>query len=61
MRAKFVQNPVLLKALLDTKNKTLIECNPHDLLWANGLKVTRMLKMGPNGKVVTFWETYFVE
>ena len=38
--AKFVQNPVLLKALLDTKSKTLIECNPHDLVWTNGLKLT---------------------
>ena len=41
VRAKFVQNPILLKVPLDTKNRTIIECrpNPHDLLWASGFSI----------------------
>ena len=29
VQAKFVQNPIWLKAPLDTKSRTLIECRPN--------------------------------
>ena len=35
--AKFQNNPLLKKRLLDTGNKTLIECNPSDPYWGIGL------------------------
>ena len=40
VKAKFEQNDNLLTKLLNTGNKTLIQCNPHDKLWANGLRLT---------------------
>lgn len=33
---KFCQNPSLRKSLLDTKDKELVECNPHDRYWGIG-------------------------
>ena len=40
IRAKFEQNQELHQEIMKTDNKTFIECNPHDLYWANGLKMT---------------------
>ena len=40
LRAKFEQNPPLLQELMDTGNKVLIHCNPHDKKWSNGLGMT---------------------
>jgi ribA/ribD-fused uncharacterized protein len=42
--AKFDQNDALKSELLDTKNKTIVECNPHDLLWSCGLKLSQVDK-----------------
>ena len=36
IEAKFVQNPSLLRLLVCTGDKTLVECS-YDRLWANGL------------------------
>lgn len=35
--AKFTQNPRLLKALMETVNKTLVEASPWDSVWGIGL------------------------
>ena len=37
--AKFAQCPTLKNDLLDTKNKIIIQCNPYDTLWTNGMKI----------------------
>ena len=34
--AKFVQNPIILKLLISTGNKCLVEC-AYDKLWGNGI------------------------
>ena len=34
------QNPLLLQELMDIGNKVLIQCNPHDKKWSNGLRMT---------------------
>lgn len=36
-RAKFTQNPKLLKVLLSTGNKELVEASPEDKIWGIGL------------------------
>jgi conserved hypothetical protein, ribA/ribD-fused len=36
-KAKFTQNPILLKALIDTKDTTLVEASPYDTIWGVGL------------------------
>lgn len=36
-REKFRQNPVLLKALLDTEDRVLVEASPYDRVWGIGL------------------------
>jgi ribA/ribD-fused uncharacterized protein len=35
--AKFIQNNGLRKKLLATKNSTLVEANPKDIIWGVGL------------------------
>jgi len=35
--AKFTQNPVMLKELLATDGKTLVEASPEDTIWGIGL------------------------
>lgn len=37
---KFSQNPTLLKALLDTNDKILVEASPTDTIWGIGLSIT---------------------
>ena len=37
VRAKFVQNPDLMKELLSTGNAVLAECSPYDKVWGIGL------------------------
>ena len=39
-REKFRQNTSLKQQLINTGEKSIIQCNPHDLFWANGLKMT---------------------
>lgn len=39
-RAKFTQNPELLKALLATAGTTLVEASPYDKVWGIGLLET---------------------
>ena len=39
-REKFQQNTSLKQQLINTAEKSIIQCNPHDLFWANGLKMT---------------------
>lgn len=36
-REKFMQNPALLKALLDTEDTVLVEASPYDRVWGIGL------------------------
>lgn len=36
-REKFSQNPVLLAALLDTRETTIVEASPYDRIWGIGL------------------------
>ena len=36
IEAKFVQNPQIMQALLETGNKTLVECT-KDYLWGTGV------------------------
>ncbi|TKR61361.1 hypothetical protein L596_028479 [Steinernema carpocapsae] len=58
---KFMQNPVLRRALLDTKDSTLVECSPSDRFWGIGrgiddeLAIDRSQWMGRNqqGAVLT--------
>ena len=40
VKAKFEQNPTLKSDLLKTDDKVIIECNPHNHFWANGLRLT---------------------
>lgn len=35
--AKFTQNPVMLKALMDTGDNLLVEASPYDKIWGIGL------------------------
>jgi ribA/ribD-fused uncharacterized protein len=37
--AKFTQNPELLKNLINTGTKLIIDCNAHDIFWGNGLSI----------------------
>ena len=37
--AKFRQNPDLLKKLKATGTRSLIECNPHEKFWGNGMSL----------------------
>ena len=39
-REKFQQNTSLKQQVIFTGEKSIIHCNPHDLFWANGLKMT---------------------
>jgi ribA/ribD-fused uncharacterized protein len=39
IEAKFGQNPLLRKELLDTGNNMIVECNKHDRFWSNGLSL----------------------
>lgn len=44
--AKFEQNPILKKALLDTGDATLIENSPSDAYWGCGKSGTGLNKLG---------------
>ena len=39
VNAKFAQCSTLKNDLLDTKDKLIIQCNPYDTMWSNGLKM----------------------
>ena len=39
IREKFLQNPTVAKALMDTKDKTLVECS-FDKIWGNGIPLS---------------------
>ena len=39
VRAKFNQNPACMEYLKSTAPKLLVEANPHDQEWANGLSI----------------------
>jgi ribA/ribD-fused uncharacterized protein len=42
--AKFSENVILKKLLLDTGDKIIVECSPYDDIWGNGLNITDTLK-----------------
>ncbi|AYV85178.1 MAG: hypothetical protein Satyrvirus6_10 [Satyrvirus sp.] len=44
-RLKFEQNPDLLKRLLETGNKTIVEASPYDEIWGIGLSVKQAVKV----------------
>ena len=44
-RLKFSQNPALMKRLLETKNKTIVEAAPNDKIWGIGLKKEDAVKI----------------
>lgn len=46
--AKFSQNEDLLKLLLDTGDRIIVECAPYDCRWGNGLNITDTLKTPPD-------------
>lgn len=53
IRAKFQQNPDILKRLLETGNKVLAECSARDKVWGIGLGITNKDVQNPlrwNGK-----------
>ena len=39
LKEKFLQNPTVAKALMDTKDKTLVECS-FDKIWGNGIPLS---------------------
>ena len=39
LKEKFLQNPTVAKALMATKDKTLVECS-HDKIWGNGIPLS---------------------
>ena len=43
LMAKFTQNNILKKKLLDTQNKILVENSPYDLYWGNAKNGQNML------------------
>jgi ribA/ribD-fused uncharacterized protein len=45
--AKFSQNPRLLKALLETGDKILVEASPYDRIWGIGLSELDAKKTSP--------------
>ncbi len=47
-RLKFGQNPNLMKRLLETENKTIVEASPHDKVWGIGLKACDAIKIPEN-------------
>jgi ribA/ribD-fused uncharacterized protein len=59
--AKFSQNPKLLKALLDTGDRLLVEASPYDKIWGIGLSELDARKTSPEnwkglnllGKILT--------
>ena len=40
IRAKFEQNEHLRTELVNTGKKTLVNCNPYEIFWSCGLKIT---------------------
>jgi ribA/ribD-fused uncharacterized protein len=58
---KFTQNPKLLKELLSTNGKDLVEASPYDKIWGIGLSENEAVNLTPNdwkgknwlGKVLT--------
>jgi ribA/ribD-fused uncharacterized protein len=54
-RAKFEQNPDMLKELLDTGTKTLVEASPSDTIWGIGLHVNSKLCDDPKNWRGTNW------
>ncbi len=45
---KFSQNDDLLKRLLNTKNKILVEASPYDKIWGIGLTASDAIKTDPD-------------
>ena len=39
VKEKFQQNPNLLRELISTSNKQLVECNVHDTFWGSGIRL----------------------
>ena len=46
VKAKF-SNPILMKKLIDTKDKILVEASPYDKIWGIGLNETDAKKTLP--------------
>jgi ribA/ribD-fused uncharacterized protein len=44
-RHKFGQNPKLMKRLLQTGNKTIVEASPYDFVWGIGLRAADAVKI----------------
>lgn len=47
-RLKFGQNPNLMKKLLKTGNKTIVEASPYDKVWGIGLTASQAVKIPEN-------------
>lgn len=47
-RLKFGQNPDLLKRLLKSGDKTIVEASPYDKVWGIGLRATQAIKIPEN-------------
>lgn len=60
-KLKFLQNPDMLKSLIDTKGKFLVEASPFDTIWGIGMSEDEAKKIDPSmwkgqnllGKVLT--------
>lgn len=48
---KFSQNPKLLKALMETGDKVLVEASPYDRIWGIGLNISH-----PNITDQSYWK-----
>lgn len=44
-RLKFTQNPELMKILLSTGDKTIVEASPYDKIWGIGLSAEKACKI----------------
>lgn len=53
--AKFTQNPILLKQLMDTAGTTLVEASPYDKIWGIGLTKEEARRIPENKWPGTNW------
>lgn len=54
-RAKYLQNPHLLQALIDTAPTRLVEASPYDRIWGIGLKADDPRSLDPTQWQGTNW------
>lgn len=47
-KAKFLQNPELLKILLNTKGRIIVEANPFDKIWGIGMGINDVRILNQN-------------